>query len=59
MVRAIMEDEDGAARLPFVGSKSMNDGVETVLRSIRETLELDVAQYRSRQITNRAPNGFG
>ena len=59
MVRAIMEDEDEAVRLPFVGSMSMNDGVDAVLRSIRETLDLDVAQYRSRQLANRAPNGFG
>ena len=59
MVRAIMEDEDEAARLPFVGSMRMNDGVDAVLRSIRETLDLDVAQYRGRQITNRAPSGFG
>ena len=47
MVRAIMEDEHEAVRLPFVGSMSMNDGVDAVLRSIRETLGLDVAQYRA------------
>ena len=59
MVRAIMEDEDEVAGLPFVGSMRMNDGVDAVLRSITETLDLDVAQYRSHQTTNRAANGFG
>jgi Zn-dependent peptidase ImmA (M78 family)/transcriptional regulator with XRE-family HTH domain len=59
MVRAIMEDEDEAVRLPFVGSMEMNDGVDAVLQSIRETLNLDVDRYRGRQAANRTPSGFG
>ncbi|MGD0563074.1 MAG: XRE family transcriptional regulator [Roseiarcus sp.] len=58
MVRAVLEDDDEAALLPFVGSMTMRDGVEAVLQSIRETLNLDVDQYRSRMSANRGPGGF-
>ena len=58
MVRALLEDEDEAVRLPFVGSMSMRDGVEPVLQSIRETLDLDLEQYRGRKGRNGGPNGF-
>lgn len=58
MVRALLEDEDEAVPLPFVGSMSMRDGVEAVLQSIRETLDLDLEQYRGRMGRNGGPNGF-
>ena len=57
MIRAALEDEEEAVRLPFVASMSMRDGADAVLRSIRETLDLDLEQYRSRQVGNRA-SGF-
>lgn len=58
MVRAILEDEDEAVRLPFVASMTMRDGVEAVLQSIRETLNLDLEQYRGRYLGSRGPGGF-
>ena len=58
MVRAVLEDEDEAVRLPFVASMTMRDGVEAVLHSIRNTLDLDLDQYRGRQLSNRGPGGF-
>ncbi len=58
MVRALLEDEDEAARLPFVGSMSMRDGVEAVLQSIHETLDLDLEQYRGHKGRNGGSNGF-
>ena len=58
MVRAILEDEEEAARLPFVGSMTMDDGPDAVLQSVKETLNLDLAQYRSGGQVNRTPNGF-
>lgn len=58
MVRALLEGEDDAVSLPFVGSMSMRDGPEAVLRSIRETLDLDLDQYRGRNGGNRGPGGF-
>lgn len=57
MIRAALEDEEEAVRLPFVASMSMRDGADAVLRSIRETLDLDLEQYRGRQVGNRA-SGF-
>ena len=53
MVRAALEDEDEAIRLPFVASMTMRDGVEAVLQSIRETLDLDLEQYRDRDTGDR------
>lgn len=58
MVRALLEDEDEAVPLPFVGSMSMREGVEAVLQSIRETLDLDLDQYRGRKGGNNGPSGF-
>jgi hypothetical protein len=58
MVRAVLEDEDEAVRLPFVASMTMQEGVEAVLQSIREILDLDLEQYRGRQLTSREPGGF-
>jgi len=47
MVRAVLEDEDDAAPLPFVGSAKMEDGLAPVLHSIRRTLDLDLAEFRA------------
>lgn len=58
MVRAVLEDEDEAVRLPFVASMTTRDGVEAVLQSIRETLDLDLEQYQGRQLGNHGPRGF-
>jgi Zn-dependent peptidase ImmA (M78 family) len=58
MVRALLEEEDEATPRPFVGSISMHNGVEAVLQSIRETLDLDLDQYRGRKGGNRSPGGF-
>lgn len=45
MVRALLEAEDEAVQLPFVGSMSMRDGASKVLASIVETLGLDREQF--------------
>ena len=47
MIRAILVDEDEAEPLPFIGSMSMDDGVGAVLASIRQTLDVDLAAYRT------------
>jgi Zn-dependent peptidase ImmA (M78 family) len=57
MVRAVLEDDDEAVRLPFVASMTERDGVEAVLQSICETLDLDLERYRGRQGGN-GPRGF-
>jgi Zn-dependent peptidase ImmA (M78 family)/transcriptional regulator with XRE-family HTH domain len=58
MVRALLEDEDEAVPLPFVASRTMRDGVDSVLQSIQETLSLDLEQYRGGKLLNRGPSGF-
>jgi Zn-dependent peptidase ImmA (M78 family)/transcriptional regulator with XRE-family HTH domain len=58
MVRAVLEDEDEAARLPFVASMTIRQGVDAVLQSIQQTLDLDLEQYRGRHGGSRGPGGF-
>ena len=48
MVRALLEDEDEAEPLPFVGSKKMSDGTSVVLQSLRELLGIEVETYYRR-----------
>lgn len=47
LVRAILEDEEERAALPFVGSMRMEDGVARVVASVRETCRFDLARYRA------------
>ena len=47
MVRALLEDEEDTKPLPFVGSMRMRQGVSAVLSSIRETIQIDVAEFRA------------
>lgn len=49
MVRAVIEDDDEAEPLPFIGSVEMSDGVPAVLASIQETLGVDLADFRSQK----------
>ncbi|WP_063685480.1 ImmA/IrrE family metallo-endopeptidase [Bradyrhizobium stylosanthis] len=56
IVREALVDEEEAVPLPFVGSMTMRQGAEVVLRSIVETLHLDLDRYR--RGTNRQPGGF-
>lgn len=46
MIRAVLEDEDEAKPLPFVGSMKMSDGVPAVLASIRRALSIGPAELR-------------
>jgi Zn-dependent peptidase ImmA (M78 family)/transcriptional regulator with XRE-family HTH domain len=47
MVRAILEDDEDAEPLPFVGSVEMKAGVETVARAIRRTVDIDLPKFRA------------
>jgi Zn-dependent peptidase ImmA (M78 family) len=58
MIRAALEEQDEAVRLPFVASMSLGDGPEAVLQSIREALHLELDRYRGRQGRGREPSGF-
>ncbi len=48
MVRVIMEDEEEAEPLPFVGSHRIEDGRAAVLASLQALLDLNTADYRAR-----------
>lgn len=54
MVRAVLEDEDEAERLPFVGSKAVADGYHDIAASIRDTLGFDLNAYRRARDTDKA-----
>lgn len=47
MVRSALEDEEEAIPIPFVGSMNRNDGVQSVLSSIRETLNVSLEDFRA------------
>jgi Zn-dependent peptidase ImmA (M78 family) len=47
MVRSILEDEEEAEPLPFVGSMQMEMGVGAVLAAMRRTIGVDLADFRA------------
>ena len=47
MVRVMMEDEDEAESLPFVGSHRIEDGRAAVLESLQALLNLNATGYRA------------
>ncbi len=54
MVRAVLEDEDEAEILPFVGSKKMSDGLSSVLQCLRQLLDLDIEAYYGQSTADAA-----
>ena len=47
MVRAVLEDEDEAEPLPFVGSHRFGDGKAVILGSLRALIGVDLSTYRA------------
>ena len=56
MVRVMLEDEDEAEALAFVGSHRIEDGGPAVLESLQALLGLDAADYRARSDASVAFN---
>lgn len=54
ILRSAMEEQDDAEALAFVGSRSMADGVHSVLASIRETLGMQLADFREASTADKA-----
>ena len=54
LLRAALEDEDEADKLPFVGSKSMSDGVQDVVASIRQTIPITLEEFRRKRNAREA-----
>jgi Zn-dependent peptidase ImmA (M78 family)/transcriptional regulator with XRE-family HTH domain len=46
LVRSVIEDDEDAARLPFVGSCTMAQGGERVRRTLVQALDFDLATFR-------------
>lgn len=46
MVRAALEDEEEARQLPFVGSMTISDGAPAVQASIRQTIQVNLSDFR-------------
>ena len=46
IIRSVLEDEDEAEALPFVGSMKISDGAPAVLNSIKNKLNLNLAEFR-------------
>lgn len=54
VVRALVEEEDEARPLRFIGSCTMKDGVTAVLASIKEVLRIDLSEYRNQKSADDA-----
>ena len=54
MVRAVLEDEDEEAPLPFIGSHAIADGQPAVLDSLRTLLNVKLPDYRAQRDANAA-----
>ncbi len=54
LIRAILEEEDEAALLPFVGSADLSDDPSDLARRITETLRFELHTYRRRRSTKDA-----
>lgn len=54
MVRVMLEDEDEAEALAFIGSHRMEDGRAAVLRSLQALLGLDATDYRAQSSASAA-----
>ncbi|MEJ2380688.1 MAG: hypothetical protein P8076_05805 [Gammaproteobacteria bacterium] len=47
IIRAAMEDEDEGFPLPFVGSATINEGIERISASIQATIGFDLHEFRA------------
>ena len=54
MVRAVLEEEDEAETLSFIGSHQIEDGQESVLGSLKALIGVDVEAYRAQSNTSAA-----
>lgn len=54
ILKSAILDQDDAEPIAFVGSASVNDGVQRVLASIQATLDLSLAQFREAPTPEKA-----
>lgn len=53
-VRDILLDDDAHQKVSFVGSAKIADGVESLLAQIRQTIRLDLSEYRDQSTPENA-----
>ncbi|MDH3645953.1 MAG: ImmA/IrrE family metallo-endopeptidase [Gammaproteobacteria bacterium] len=56
IVRSVLEDEDEAEVLSFIGSKTVDDGVAVVRDALSATLQFNVREFRAQQNAGDAFN---
>ena len=56
MVRDLLEDEDEAEPLSFIGSRAITDGQSAVLDSLRTLFKIELADYRAQKNAGAAFN---
>jgi hypothetical protein len=56
MVRAILEEDEDAEAISFIGSMQIVDGMGRVVASIRQTLALDLGEFRAQGSAEAAFN---
>lgn len=54
LLRAALEDEEEADKLPFIGSMTMNDGVPAVAASMRDTVPITLDEFRAADSADEA-----
>ncbi|GJL52788.1 MAG: DNA-binding protein [Nitrospirales bacterium] len=54
LVRNVLEDEDEAAKLPFISSLKMSDGVNTAITSLKKHLKWKLNDYRNQPDIDKA-----
>jgi Zn-dependent peptidase ImmA (M78 family) len=54
MVRSALETEDEGDKIAFVGSMKISDGVDTVVRSIRNTLNAPLSEFQAQDSVEAA-----
>ncbi|HEX2526769.1 MAG TPA: XRE family transcriptional regulator [Geminicoccus sp.] len=54
MVRSMLEESDDPPSMPFIGSCRIEDGVDTVVASIRRTVGFDLTEFRSQDTPDAA-----
>ena len=56
MVRDLLEEEDEAEPLPFIGSRAIAEGQPAVLDSLRTLLDIELTDYRAQKDASAAFN---
>jgi len=54
LIRAVLDEEDEVERVNFIGSRTMDDGVPSVVGAIREAVPVQLDEFRTQGSTSEA-----